>query len=75
MMDNIFEIAEKADNLKNEKDINNVREFYSDLKSIILAVFKYKFSLEELNENVETDELMKVFKDICSRISGEMKKN
>lgn len=75
MMDNIFEIAEKADNLKNEKDINNVREFYSDLKSIILSVFKYKFSLEELNENVETDELMKVFKDICSRISGEMKKN
>lgn len=76
MMDNIFDIAERADNLGKENlKMSEVKEFYQDLKSLILTVFKYQFSYDELNENVEQEELMKVFKDICSNISGEMKKN
>ena len=76
MMDNIFDIAERADNLEKENiKISEVKEFYNDLKALILSVFKYQFSYEELNENVEQDELMKVFKDICANIGGEMKKN
>jgi len=76
MMDNIFDLAERADNLpKDDISISEVRAFYQDLKSLILAIFKYQFSFDELNKNVEQEELMKVFKDICSKISGEMKKN
>lgn len=76
MMDNILDIAERADSMeKGNISVNEVKEFYRDLKGLILAVFRYQFSFEELNENVEQDELMKVFKDICSNISGELKKN
>jgi len=76
MMDNILDIAERADNMeKGNISVNEVKEFYRDLKGLILAVFRYQFSYEELNENVEQDELMKVFSDICSNISGELKKN
>lgn len=76
LMDNIFDIAERADRM--EKDnigISEAREFYRDLKALICAVFHYKFSLDELNEGVDQDELMKVFNDICRNIGGEMKKN
>lgn len=76
MMDNIFDLAERAENLEKENiNIREVKEFYQDLKSLILAVFKYQFSYDELNENVEQEELMKVFQDICFNIAGEMKKN
>ena len=74
VMDNIFDIAERAETLK-DGNVSDAKEFYQDLKSIILKVFKYQFSLEELNDGAEQDELMRVFKDICSKISGEMKKN
>jgi hypothetical protein len=56
-------------------NIKEVKAFFQDLKSIILAVFKYQFSLEELNDGVEQEELMKVFSDVCNKVSGEMKKN
>ncbi len=76
IMDNIFDIAERADKLEKENvKISEVKEFYQDLKSLILSVFKYQFDFNDLNENVEQEELMKVFKDICANISGEMKKN
>jgi len=76
IMDNIFDIAERAENLeKGKMSVSEVKAFYNDLKAVILAIFHYKFSLEELNEGVEQEELMRVFQDICSKISGEMKKN
>lgn len=76
MMDNIFDIAERAESLEKENiKISEVKAFYQDLKSLILSVFKYQFTFEDLNENVEQEELMKVFKDLCSNIGGEMKKN
>ncbi|AKL96622.1 hypothetical protein CACET_c31780 [Clostridium aceticum] len=76
MMDNIFDIAERAENLqKSDVKISEVREFYKDLRGVIVAVFKGQFTYDELNENVENDELMKVFTALCSNISGEMKKN
>lgn len=75
-MDNIFDIAERAEKLEKENmGISEVKTFYNDLKATILAVFHYQFSLEQLNEGVEQEELMKVFKDICSNISGELRKN
>lgn len=76
MMDNIFDIAERAEELEKEDvKISEVKDFYKDLKSLILAVFKFQFSFDELNENVEQEELMNVFEDICSNIGGELKKN
>ncbi len=76
MMDLIFDVAERADNLDKENiSIREVKAFYQDLKALILSVFKYQFSYEELNDNVDQEELMKVFKDICFNISGEMRKN
>ena len=76
LMDNIFDIAEKADGLeKGELDLKEARQFFKDLKAIIVEVFGNQFSFEELNKNVEQAEVMKVFKDLCSRLSGEMTKN
>ena len=76
MVDNIFGLAERADNMKKEETtISDVKEFYRDLKALILSVFKYQFTLEELNEGVEQEAIQKAFQDICKNISGEMKKN
>ena len=73
-MDNIFDIAEKADGLeKGELDLKEARQFFKDLKAIIVEVFGNQFSFEELK--IEQAEVMKVFKDLCSRLSGEMTKN
>ncbi|ODM27636.1 hypothetical protein A7W90_16235 [Clostridium sp. Bc-iso-3] len=75
-MDLIFDIAERASELdKNKLEMKDVKEFYTDLKALILKVFSYQFSLEELNDGVEQDDLMSVFKVLCSRIRGEMGKN
>ena len=73
-LDNILDIAERAEELKGA-NITEIRAFYKDLKAIIADVFKGQFTFDELNENVEQEELEKVFKDLCSRISGEMQKN
>lgn len=76
MMDNIFDIAEKAEGLKkNQPSLTEVRNFLKDLKAIIVSVFGGQFTFDELNEGVEQGELMKVFKDLCANITGEMKKN
>jgi len=77
MMDNIFDLAERADNLEKNGDIKigEVKEFYADLKALILSVFKYQFNFEELNENVEQEELMRAFKDLCNNLGGEVQKN
>lgn len=76
MMDLIFDIAERAEDLeKGKMGVSDVKTFYHDLKALILAIFHYRFSLEELNEGVEQEELMRVFQDICSKIAGELKKN
>ena len=76
IVDNIFDIAERAEKLeKGNVTMGEVRTFYNDLKSLILEVFKYQFSFEDLNEQVEQEELMKVFKDICNSIGSGMKKN
>ena len=75
-MDNLFELAEKAGKLEDgSMGVTEIRNFYQDLKSFILAIFSYQFSLEELNENVEANELMEVFYDIVGNIKGEMGKN
>jgi hypothetical protein len=76
MMDNILDLAERGEALdKGNISVREVKDFYKDLKSLILQVFKHQFSYDELNENVEQNELMKVFNDICNNIGSEMKKN
>lgn len=76
MMDNIFDIAERAEALqKGGLEMSEVRQFFKDLKAIIINVFGRQFSFDELNENVEQSELMKVFTDLCNNITGEMQKN
>lgn len=75
-VDNIFEFAERAENIeKGNSKMSEVRAFYRDLKSLILEVFKYQFSYDELNEHVEQDELTKVFSDVCKAIGAGIKKN
>ncbi len=76
IVDSIFDIAERAEKLETSKvTISEVRAFNNDLKSLILEVFKYQFSFDDLNEQVEQEELMKVFKDICGAIGSGLKKN
>lgn len=75
-VDNIFEFAERAEKIEQGNvSMNEIRSFYRDLKALILEVFKYQFSLDELNEHVEQDELMKAFNDVCKAIGAGMKKN
>jgi len=76
MVDQIFEMADRADSLERDKiSVKDAKNFYMDLKALILAIFKYQFSLEDLNEGVEQDELLNVFKEICSRIGAGSQKN
>lgn len=76
MMDTIFDIAERAEGLQNEKpSMTEVRAFFRDLKALIVAVYGGQFTYEELNEGAEQAEIMKVFNDLCGNITGEMQKN
>lgn len=76
-MDNIFDIAEKAEEMQKSEDmtIKQVRAFYEDLKAIIVVVFKGQFTYDELNDGAEQEELMRVFNEICGNIHGKLRKN
>ena len=76
IMDNFFEIAEKSDSLEKENlPIQEVREFFKELKALIVEIFGGQFTYDELNKGAEITELIKVFKDIGTQISGEFIKN
>lgn len=76
LMDTIFDIAERAENFNVETpSVQEVREFYKEVKAIVVAAFGKQFTFDELNEGVETDELMKVFKDLSKNVMSGMKKN
>lgn len=74
MFDRIFDIADQADTLK-EGDVKKAREFFRDVKALIVAIFGNQFTYDELNDSVEQGELMKVFNDICSLVKSPMAKN
>lgn len=76
MMDNIFDIAEKAEEHgKGKLNIKQARQFFNDLKAIIVEVFGKQFTYDELNANVEQEEVTKVFNDLCRNVTGEISKN
>lgn len=76
MMDTIFDIAEQADSFKTgTPSVQEVRDFYKDVKAIIVSAFGKQFSYDELNEGVETDELMSVFQNLCKNVMSGVKKN
>lgn len=76
VLDNVFDIAERAEAMqKGGTSVKEVRSFYNDLKAVIVSVYGNQFTYDELNENVETDELMKTFNALCKNITGEMRKN
>lgn len=75
LVDKIFEIAEKAPSLQESANIKDVKEFYEDLQSLLVSVFGYKFSLDELKENVDQEEMMRVFNEICKSLGQETRKN
>lgn len=75
-MDQIFDIAERAEGLeKEEAGIKEVRQFFDDLSALIVDVFGHKFTMEELKEGAEQGEIMEVFQELCARITGEFQKN
>ncbi|NJD02032.1 MAG: hypothetical protein FIA99_05430 [Ruminiclostridium sp.] len=76
MMDNIFDIAEKAEDYEAGKmDVKQAKEFFRELKAIIVAVFHGQFTYDELNEGAEHEEIVKVFTSLCGVLSGELAKN
>lgn len=76
MIDNIFDLAEKADEMEKGKlGLKEIKSFFDDLRAIVVEVFKGQFTFDELNENVETEELLSVFNAICSNIGGSLRKN
>ncbi len=76
IMDAVFEVAEKAEEYeKGELGIKEAKEFIGEIKSLIVEAFGRQFSLSDLNQGVEQDEMMRVFKNICSGISNQVRKN
>ena len=76
MLDNIFDIAEKAQSYENgEMNLKQAREFLRELKALIVAVFQGQFTFDELNAGAEQEEIVKVFSQICSNLKGDMAKN
>lgn len=76
MMDNIFDLAEKGESFeKGELKISEVKVFFKDLKALIVEVFAGQFTYDELNEGVDTRDLMAVFSEVCGNIVGSMRKN
>ncbi|AIQ17070.1 hypothetical protein H70357_10665 [Paenibacillus sp. FSL H7-0357] len=76
MMDTIFDIAERAEGFRTgTPDVKKVREFYKDVKAVIVAAFGKQFTYDELNEGVETAELMDVFQSLCTNVMSGIKKN
>ncbi|WP_373232102.1 phage tail assembly chaperone G [Cohnella sp.] len=75
MMDKVFDLAERAEELEKKREIKEVRVFYGDLKALIVDLFGRQFTFDELNDNVDQDELMAVLGRLVGRISGGMRKN
>lgn len=76
LMDSIFEIAERAQAMDaGNVDIAEVRAFYRDLKAIIVKAFGNEFTMDELNEGIENDALMKAFQELCANAMGGIQKN
>lgn len=76
MMDNLFDIAERAESMQqNQLRVTEAKKFFADLKGMIVEVFGNQFTYQELNEGAEHAEIMRVFKELCANITGEMQKN
>ncbi|WP_379135980.1 phage tail assembly chaperone G [Paenibacillus sp. sgz500958] len=76
LMDTIFDIAERAESFKSDTpDIQEVREFYREVKAVIVSAFGKQFTFDELNEGVETEELMSVFQTLCKNVMSGVRKN
>lgn len=76
LMDTIFDISEQAESFKDGKpDVKAVREFYNEIKAIIVSSFGDQFTYDELNAGVETDELMNTFQTLCQNVMNGIKKN
>ena len=74
-MDLIFDMAERVEAYQQGGlDIRLAKSFFNDLKAIIVEVFGGQFSFDELNKNVEQGEIMKVFKELCANVTGEITK-
>jgi hypothetical protein len=71
-MDNIFDIAEKAQEMESAQEMKIIRGFFKDLKATIVDIFGNQFTYDELNKGVEQSELMKVFNEICANLQGAM---
>jgi hypothetical protein len=75
-MDLIFDIAEKAEAYESGKlGVSEARAFFRDLKAVMVDVFGRQFSYDELDAGVDFDELIRVFTDMCSGLTGQISKN
>lgn len=75
MMDNLLDLAERGQKMEQNPSISEVRQYYRDVKALIVSVFQNQFTYDELNANVEEDELKSTLQSLFANISGEMQKN
>lgn len=76
VMDRIFDIAEKAEEYESGKlGVREAREFFKDLKAIMVDVFGRQFTYDELDEGVEFDEMIRVFGSMCTGLTQGIGKN
>lgn len=76
LVDRIFDLAGTAQELENgATDMVLVRQFFGEVKAVIVALFGNQFTLDELQNGVEQKELMACFTSACAAITGELSKN
>jgi hypothetical protein len=76
LVDRIFDLASTAKELENgSQDMALIRQFFSEVKAVIVALFGNQFTYDELQDGVEQNELMRCFTSACTAITGELSKN
>ena len=69
IVDKCFEVAEKTSKLDMEHmSLKEMREFYEDIRLLLVDVFRGQFTLDELKEHVEQKELWVCFNNVLKFI-------
>lgn len=76
LVDKIIDLTIKAAEIESGSEkLTGVADFIRGIKAVVLEAYKYKFSLDELNENVEQEDLIQCFKELSTAIAGNNTKN
>lgn len=76
VIDSLMDIATKGQELVGggEEELAAAMEVIRDMKALLVRVFTGQFTLDELNDGAEHDEVQRVFMELIGSIQGGIKK-